>query len=227
MAKPRRGRVKGSKNKKAPEWAYTYGEISVRRDIGSYERWGQEIGLERIDEANAVRRDTMKMLSLRDRELDAGGRVVAKAAVAEFEHLGLDPLLKFGVLDDPKNPERAQWRHDAGIALFALWMAGHRSPRVTAPHGAVGGGGGRAISPAEAESREAHAESRYLRALDACGEYDDLMQTVCCQMVLPLGTKRRALLTGLDLLAEFLLGHDAPADIVRPRLKIRDTRRMG
>lgn len=231
-----RGRNRGrnghrDKHVKPQSWESQFAQASLRTDLGAKERWGHKIGIELVDEQMGVdaegrpreevrvlRRDSMKMLVVRDRVIDGGGRVIGEGGQNEFEHQALDTLLKFGILDDPAEPRRAKWRHKAGLDLLDLWIAGKRSPHTTHSYRAVGGGGrGAGISQEEAESIEARAESRYLRALNAVMPYDDLIHDVCCGMVVPAGAKRRELLAGLDLLAEFLNRIDPPAGTVRPK----------
>lgn len=227
MGKARKGRPKGAKNKKAQSWATQFEALSGRNDIGTIERWAMKIGVERIDAANGMRRDVFSMLAIRSRELDVGGRVVAEGAVDEHEHLALDPLRRAGILDDPKEPMRALWRLEAGVELLRLWVEGRVQSRSTAPWRAVGGGGGGGITAEEADGKIARDEMRYLRALDAVGEHQDLIRAVCCDMAVPAGAKRSTLLTALDLLAEYLHGIDPPAGTVRPKLRIRDRVRPG
>lgn len=225
MAKPRRGRIKGSKNRKAPEWATKYEAASRFVDVGVYEQWARKIGVERIDEADQTRRETMSfaMLAIRDRAVDAGGRVITEAAVNEHEHACLDPLHKAGVLDDPREPRRALWRLAAGIELLRLFVEGRVQSRCTAAWKAVGGGGGGAgVSEAEAEGRAARDEMRYYRAVEAVGdENKEMIRQVCCAQSVPTGTKRSKLNNALDLLGEFLFDTPPPPDVVRPRLRMR------
>lgn len=235
MSRGRNRSRNGNRDKhvKPPSWEDQFVKASLKTELGPKERWGHKIGIELIDEQMGVetagqsageirqsRRDSMKMLVVRDRVVDAGGRVVGEGGQNEFEHQALDTLLKFGILDDPADAERAKIRHAAGVALLDLWIAGKRSPHTTHSYRAVGGssrGGG--ISQEEAESLEARAESRYYRALDAVGRFDDLIHDVCCQMILPRGSRRSELVAALDLLAEFLHGVDAP--VAAYRLKAR------
>ena len=221
MGKAKKAKRAAWKWKKAPPW----GTAAARSDVGTIERWGQKIGVERIDEANRIRRETFAMLAIRDRTVDGGGRVVGEGAVDECEHLALDVLRKAGILDDPAEPRRAKWRCDAGIELLRLCVDGKVMSRSTAAWRAVGGGGGGGVTQDEAEGVSARCEMRYLRALDALGEYEDLIRTVCIDMVVPAGTKRSKLLTGLDLLAEELHDIAPPAGIQRPKIKTRDRRR--
>jgi hypothetical protein len=229
MGKVKRGRKAGSKNKKSPSWATQHEALSVRSDISTYEMWGKKIGVERVDEADQTRRQTVAftMLAIRDREINAGGMVTTEAAENTCEHIALDPLRKAGVFDDPAEPRRAGWRVAAGVELLNLGLTGKVISRSTAAWRAVGGGGGGRISEADCESIVARAEMRYLRALDALGEHREMIRSVCVDMVVPTGTKRRQLLAGLDLLGEFLLDTPVPHDLVRPKLRVRDRRRMG
>jgi hypothetical protein len=221
MGKARRGRPKGAKTKKAPDWYTTYGQICVRADIGTYETWGKQIGVERIDEARQTRRDVMSMLSLRNRAVDAGGRVTIEAAVDDCEHLALDPLRRAGIFDDPTDPERAKWRHDAGLELLRLYIDGKLMGRSTAAWRAVGGGGGGGVSAEEAEGKIARAEMKYHRAMSAVGPDAALLHSVCLEMQVPQGTKRSRLCAALDVLADVLLGVAPPVGTVRPRPKMR------
>lgn len=221
MTKAKRGRPKGAKNKKPQSWATQYDVASARSDIGTMERWAMKIGVERINEANAVRRDVFSMLAIRSRDVDAGGRVVSEGAVDEHEHLALDPLRRAGILDDPREPQRARWRHEAGIELLRLHIDGKLMARSTAAWRAVGGGGGGGVSEADIDSKVARAEMRYLRAMDAVGEDAAMLYAVCLEMSVPAGTKRSRLCNALDILAEYLLGTEPPPDVVRPKLRVR------
>lgn len=222
MAKARRGRVKGSKNKKQPEWAQQYGAASRLSDVGTIERWAMKIGVERIDEANNVRRETFAMLKMQAREVDAGGRVISQGAKDEFEHQCLDALLRAGILDDPREPQRARWRLEAGVELLRLHVEGRVQSRCTAAWKAVGGGGGGGVSEADCESKAARDEMRYYRAVECVGQDDkEMLRQVCISQVLPPGVKRSKLCNALDLLSEHLFQTDPPPDVVRPRLKVR------
>ncbi len=228
LAKAKRGRQKGAKNRKAPDWANTYAAASAIRDIGVYEQWGRQIGVERIDEADQTRRTTVSfaMLAIRDREVDAGGIVKTEAAENECEHAALDPLRKAGVFDDPNEPRRAKWRVDAGIELVRLGLEGKVFSRCTAAWRIVGGGGGGGISAEAAEDHAALCEMKYHNALDAVGvDLKWMTRSVCVDGVVPTGTKRRQLVTALDLLGEYLLHTPVPHDIIRPRLRVRDRKR--
>lgn len=222
MAKPRRGRVKGSKNRKAPEWAQQYGAASRFADCGVYEQWARKIGVERIDEANTVRRETFAMLKMQDREVDAGGRVISQGAKDEFEHAALDPLRRAGILDDPREPQRARWRLEAGVELLRLYVEGRVQSRCTAAWKAIGGGGGGGVSEAEAEGRAARDEMRYYRAVESVGLADkEMIRQVCIAMTVPSGTKRSRLNNALDLLAEYLFDTQPPQDVIRPKVTRR------
>lgn len=220
MGKAKRGRQRGSKNRKAQDWSNPYA-AALRSDVGTMERWAMKIGVERIDESNTVRREVFATLALQDREVDAGGRVVSQGAIDNFEHLALDPLRKAGILDDPREPQRARWRHEAGLELLRLHMDGRLMARSTAAWRAVGGGNGGRVSEADIDSKVARAEMRYLRAMDAVGDDSAMLYAVCLEMSVPAGTKRSRLCNALDILAEYLLGTEPPADVVRPRLRVR------
>lgn len=221
-----RGRVAGSKNKRQAPWSEQHAVISGRADIGSIEQWGRKIGVERIEEADTTRRKTVSfaMLAIRDRAIDAGGRVTVAAAVDEMEHTVLDPVLRAGVLDDPANPERAAKRHEAGLELLRLAIAGRIPARSTASwSAAAGSGGGGGVTEADATSKAALAEMRFYNARDAVGP--DLwpkIRSICLDMEVLHGTKRSQMLAGLDVLAEYLLNFDTPPGFVRPKTIFRD-----
>jgi hypothetical protein len=222
MGKAKRGRQKGAKNRKAPDWSNPYAAAAMRNDCGTIERWAMKIGVERIDEANTVRREVFATLALQDREVDAGGRVVSQGAVSSFEHQALDPLRRAGILDDPKEPQRSLWRLEAGVELLNLWIAGRIMGRSTAAWRAVGGGNGGRVSEADCESIAARAEMKYFRAIESVGDENKAMiHAVCLEQVVPAGTKRSKLVNALDLLSEHLFGNEPPADVVRPRLRVR------
>lgn len=218
-----RGRVAGSKNKKAPSWATQHEALSVRADIGSIERWTKKIGVERIDAAKQIRREVFATLELQDRSIDAGGRVVAQGAISPMEHQSLDPLRRAGILDDPSEPSRALWRAEAGVELLNLWMAGKVMGRCTAAWKAVGGGGGGGVSEADCDSATARAEMKYFRAIEAVAPEDRAMvHAVCLEMTVPPGTKKSRLCNALDLLSEHLFSTKPPRDVIRPKLIERD-----
>lgn len=230
MGKGRRGRKAAGGNKKPQSWATKHEALSVRTDVGTYEQWTKRIGVERVDEADQTRRQVVSfaMLAIRDRTVDAGGIVTEEAAVDECEHPCLDPLRKAGVFDDPDEPRRAKWRVDAGIELVRLGLEGKVFSRCTAAWRAVGGGGGGRISAHDAEGHEAWCEMKYFNALDSVGaDLKRMTRSVCVDGVVPTGTKRKQLLTALDLLGEYLLDTPVPHDLIRPRLAVRDRRRMG
>lgn len=229
MAKGRLGRVKRLKKAgnrfKAQTRADQYQIPTSVSDFGTMERFMQQVGVERVDEANQIRRDVFNCLSLNDRVIDPGGRVVAKGATDEFEHPALDVLRKAGILDDPTDPSRAEQRVRGGVELLRMGVDGNVFPRSTAAWRDVngGGGGGPPTSEADAEKYSARCEMRYLRGRDVVGLADwPMIRSVCIDGVVPAGTKRRRLCNALDLIAEEYLGVEPPRDVVRPRPRSRD-----
>lgn len=216
-----RGRVAGSKNKKAPSWANQYANVPT--DCGTYERWVQQIGIERVDETNQTRREVFNCITLNDRVLDPGGRVVSKGAEDKFEHPILDSLHRVGILDDASDPGRARERVDAGIELLRLAVQSGLVKSPTAAWGRVGGGNGGGVTPEQAEGIAARAEMKYLDAKWEIGLADwDMIRAVCIDCTMPPGTKRRRLVNALDLLGEYLLRNEPPKDVVRPKAHVRD-----
>lgn len=216
-----RGRPPGSKNKKPQSWANQYANVPT--DCGTYERWMQQIGIEQVDESNETRRQVFNCLTLNDRVIDPGGRVVSKGAEDQFEHPTLDGLRKAGILDDPADPGRAKERVEAGIELLRLAVVGKVVKAPVAAWRAVGGGNGGGVTQAEAEGIAARAEMKYLDAKYEIGVANwDMIRAVCIEFTIPPGTKRTPLVNALDLLGEYLLHNEPPKDVVRPKVHVRD-----
>jgi hypothetical protein len=224
MAKSRKVKAKAArkaKSAKAASHAEQYAIPTSVSDRGTYERWVQQIGVEVRDESNAVRREVFPALRLHDRVIDAGGRVVAQGSISRFEHPALDVMLEARVLDDSADPERAHKRVAAGVRLLELAKVGKVLQKSTTAWGAVGGGARGIVSAVQAESLEAHAEMKYLRAKDAVGAADwDLVRTVCIDGIVPRSVSRSRLTNALDLLGEYLLGEDPPATVKRPPMRV-------
>ena len=222
MAKPKtRGRKAGTKNRKATTWDDKYQHPTSVSDYGTIEMWRKTVGVQLQQVGKDAHKEVYHVLTLKDRVIDPGGRVVAKGTEDEFEHPALDPMRKIGILDD--DPGRAETRVRAGVELLRLGVEGRVLSKSTATWRAVGGSSTAGISQADCENVEARNEMRYLRAKDAVGEDDwEMVRSICIDGLIPTGTKRRRLVNALDLLGEFLLGEDPPADVVRPRMKVRD-----
>jgi hypothetical protein len=223
MAKSRKVKAKAArkaKSAKAASHAEQYAIPTSVSDRGTYERWVQQVGVEVVDEANVARREVFNSLRLHDRVVDAGGRVVAQGAAAEFEHPALDVMLKARILDEPGNPDRAQERVTAGVELLRMAIEGKVFPKSTTAWGAVGGGGSRgSVSAVAAENYSAHMEMRYLRAKGAVGADWDLVRMVCIDGIVPRSISRSRLCNALDLLSEYFFGTTPPATVKRPPMR--------
>jgi hypothetical protein len=224
MAKSRKVKAKAArkaKSAKAATHAEQYAIPTSVSDRGTYERWVQQVGVEVTDEANTVRREVFPALRLHDRVIDDGGRVVAQGSVSRFEHPALDVMLEARVLDDPADPERAHKRVAAGVELLRLAKDGKVLGKSTTAWGAVGGGSRGIVSAVQAESYEAYAEMRYLKAKSAVGAADwDLVRMVCIDGIVPRSISRSRLTNALDLLGEYLLNVEPPATVRRPPMRV-------
>lgn len=228
MGKVKRGKGKAAKTPRKLTRADEWVNAAAVSDPGTYERFLHQVGIERVDEANQVRRDVFNCLSINPRVIVEGGRVVQNGTVDELENPALDILRKAGLLDDPSDAGRAEQRVQAGVELLRMGIEGNVFPRSTAAWRDVNGGsgGGPPISADSAENWSARCEMRYIRAQDVVTPEDwKLVRMVCVDREVPASMRRSALrnlTNALDLIGEYLLGQNPPVNVIRPKLRVRD-----
>jgi hypothetical protein len=106
------------------------------------------------------------------------------------------------------------------VKLLELAKMGKVLGKSTTAWGAVGGGARGIVSAVQAESLEAHAEMKYLRAADAVGAADwELVRMVCIEGIVPRSISRSRLCNALDNLAEYLNIAEPPATVKRPPMR--------
>ena len=180
--------------------------VSVE-DLGPIERWRHRFGMAApaavASEATASVVRSVAVLEIRDRSVDAGGRVTGTGAFHKYEQ-PLDYMHRdgwLGNLDTEEGERVARWRLLAGTAFRDQYESASIERRVTANLDNVGCGG---VYHDESDD-EADARMDFNNTVRSLGPMAKLTMAVCCnRYFLPQGNAvmLKMLIRALDHLAD-------------------------